>query len=92
MTETATSNKVHDLETIELKLAQVRDELRLKVHLARADARDEWDVVEQKWARFRSRLAALREATGEAREDVWEGVRSLGREIGEGYDRIRRAL
>jgi hypothetical protein len=92
MAETATSNRVHDLETIELKLAQVRDELRLKIHLARADARDEWDAVEQKWAGFRTRLKALREATGEAREDVWDGVRALGREIGEGYERIRRAL
>ena len=62
MPETATSNRVHDLETLELKLAQVRDELRLKLHLARADARDQWDGVEVKWMRFGSRFAAIRTA------------------------------
>lgn len=85
-------NRVHDLETLELRLAQARDELRLKLHLARADADDVWDGLEVKWQHFRSRLADLREAAGEAGGDLSNGVRALGHELAEGYDKLRRAL
>jgi len=89
---TETPNRIEDLETLEQKVAQVRDELRLKVHLARADARDAYEALEQKWQRFRGRLGHLREASGEAAEDVWEGVRGLGHELAEGYEKLRQAL
>jgi hypothetical protein len=90
--ETAPQNRIHDLETLEAKLAQTRDELRVKLHLARADARDSFESLEETWRRFRRRLAKLRTATGEAGEEAWSGVRALGRELAEGYDKIREAL
>lgn len=89
---TERENRIHDLETLETKLAQVRDELRLKMHLARADARDSWEGLEQKWQHFGGRLADLREASGEAAGDAWEGVKGLGRELAEGYEKLRKAL
>jgi hypothetical protein len=85
-------NRVDDFETLELKVAQLRDELRLKMHLARADARDVYDGLERKWQRFRNRLGDLREASGGAAEDVWTGVRSLGHELAEGYEKLRKSL
>jgi hypothetical protein len=91
-TETATPNRIHDLATLELWLAQVRDELRLKMHLARQDARDQWDLAEEKFRHFEARAGALRRASGEAVEDLWSGLKSLGHEISKGYERIRRAL
>lgn len=89
---TEKDNRIHDLDTLETKLAQVRDELRLKMHLARADARDAWEGLEQKWQHFGNRLGDLKDASGEAAEDAWEGVKALGRELGEGYEKLRRAL
>ncbi len=91
-TETATPNRIQDLETLEQKLAQMRDELRVKIHLAKADARDQWDVAEQKWARFAPRAHELREAADEAGEGIWTSLKALGHEIAEGYDSVRRAL
>jgi hypothetical protein len=91
-TETATSNRIHDLATLELRLAQVRDELRLKLHLARQDARDQWDQAEEKWRHFEARAGDLRQASEGAAEDLWSGLKSLGHEVSEGYEKIRRAL
>jgi hypothetical protein len=91
-TATEIPNRVQDLRTLELKLAQIRDELRVKKHLARADARDRWDALELKWARFTARSHDLRSAADEAAEDVWRGVQGLGRELADGYEAIRRAL
>jgi DNA-binding transcriptional ArsR family regulator len=91
-TTTLHENRVHDLQTLETKLEQVRDELRIKMHLAKADARDSFDGLEMKWQHFRSHLGALREAGGEAAEDVGQGVKALGRELTEGYEKIRKAL
>jgi hypothetical protein len=89
---TEKEHRVDDLESLELKVAQLRDEMRLKIHLARADARDAFDVLEQKWQRFRGRLGDLREAGGEAAGDVWSGVKGLGHELAEGYEKLRKAL
>lgn len=91
-TETAAANRIQDLRTLEQKLAQLRDELRLKMHLARADAHDEFDRLEVKWQRYRSRLGTLRETAGEVREDVWEGLHNIGLEIADGYAKVRRMV
>jgi len=90
--DTEIPSRVQNLRTLELELAQVRDELRVKPHLRRADARDRWDALELKWARFTSRSREVREATGAAGEDLWRRVQELGHELAAGYDAIRRAL
>lgn len=90
-TETA-ENRIHDLRTLERKLEQLRDELRLKIHLARADTRDEFDRLEAKWQGYRSRLGALREVTDEVREDVWEGLHNIGLEIADAYQKMSRIV
>jgi len=91
-TETVTSEQIEDLDSLEAKVAQKRDELRVRMHLARADARDQWERLEIKWERFRARGKDLRGATGEAAEDLLKGLKALGHEIAEGYEAIRRAL
>lgn len=91
-TPAPTENRIHDLHTMESKLAQTRDELKLKAHLMRADVRDEWITLEEKWQRFEARLHPLRDAAQDAGEEVWKKTKALGREIGKGYDKIRQVL
>jgi hypothetical protein len=74
------------------RLARVRDELRLLVHLAQADAGDEWERLERRWHELQRRLPALEEAAEETREELLAGVRLLCEELEKGYRRIRRAL
>lgn len=74
------------------KLKQQRDELRLKIHLAKADARDEWEELEGKWEGLKERLRAAGEEAGEARGDIGAAARELAAELKRGYDRIRDRL
>ena len=76
-----------DLDDLFEELKQKRDELRVQMHLASKELKDEWDDVEGKWEDF-SRKANLG-ATGEG---VGEAMEKLGHELKLGYQRIRDAL
>ena len=68
-------------------LKRRRDELRVQMHLASKELREEWDELEDKMEHFaaKARLKQTREGVGNA-------LGELGREIGEGYKRLRDAL
>lgn len=75
-------------------LEQQRDELQLKLHLAKAEARDEWARLnlDEKIATLRQRAdAAGGEAKG-AMKDIGAAADRLADEIREGLDRIRKTL
>ena len=42
-------------------LKQLRDELQVQLHLAKADAKDEWARLEKQWEEMRPKLEAARE-------------------------------
>ncbi len=93
-------NETHDkLEKAREELAATlarlrteRDELRLKMHLARAEVRDEWEKVESKWAHLEYKAPAVASAAGAATRDVASAAKLLGEEIRHAYQRIRDAL
>lgn len=74
------------------QLEQQRDELRLKMHLGKAEAREEWDKLERQWEHVRARLPKLREALGETKDDVGAALKLTAEEIRRGYDRLRKLL
>ncbi len=76
-----------DLDDLFEELKQKRDELRVQMHLASKELKEEWDEFEGKWDEF-SRKANL-EATGEG---LGEAMEKLGHEIKLGYQRIRDAI
>lgn len=80
------------LEVLKHDLRQARDELRVQMHLAKADARDEWDKLEGKWEDFERRLDKVEDAAEDAAEDIGDALSSLGEEIKAGYQRIRDAI
>lgn len=79
-----------ELKKLEDMVLQQRDELRVKLHLAKADARDEWEELERKWAEAQGKFAQVQKAAGESGEDVEAAARLLGEELLKGYERIRR--
>lgn len=91
-TATMPDNRIHDLETLSKKLAQMRDELRLEIHLAKHDVLDRFHDVEDKWFSFESHLVEARKAAGEASDDVWEALKATGQEIQAGYEKVKKAL
>ena len=52
------------------ELEQQRDELLLKIHLAKAEARDEWEELEDKWQNLQQRLPEARKAAGESADNI----------------------
>jgi CBS domain-containing protein len=73
-------------------LRQIRDELRVQIHLARADALDEWEKAEAKWHRVQSQLSMSETGAKKLAKDATATWRELVREMNDGYSRVRDAL
>ena len=78
------------------KLRQERDEIRLRLHLGKADLKDEWAELEKKLKHLEARVA---EAAESARQGARKTSREVGatfgvlsEELGEAYRRIRSRL
>ncbi len=84
------------LDELLQSLERERDELRLKVHLASRDAKDEFAALETRLDALRERLTtASTEAKGTASEvgDVMtETARKLADDLRVGYQKIRETL
>lgn len=81
-----------DFERFFEKLRQQRDELKLRLHLVKAKAEDEWEEIEKKWKKLKAKKRELGEEAAEAADELEEIVTKLGKEIKKGYERIRQHL
>ncbi|MCW5889504.1 MAG: hypothetical protein KIT14_03030 [bacterium] len=81
-----------ELAKIVEQLKTQRDELRVRLHLAKADARDEWEALEKRWEHLRAETAVVGREAGHAAGDVGAATRLLLEEIQRGYQRIRALL
>jgi hypothetical protein len=74
------------------KLEQERDELRVRLHLGKAEAREEWEKLEVRTAELRVRLDKAGDEAGEVMDDVGMAAKLLGEETREGFVRLRKML
>jgi hypothetical protein len=70
-------------------LRATRDELRVQLHLAKADAKDEWNRIEKSWERVERELAVVGEHAKQPLADMEHAMRGLLSEIKQSYARIR---
>jgi chromosome segregation ATPase len=73
-------------------LRQQRDELRLQIHLGKAEVRDEWEDIERKWQHIESRLARATDEAKSSARNVGAALAQVAEEIAAAYQRIRQAL
>lgn len=71
-------------------LKQERDELQVKLHLAKLEAGDEWEVIEAKLAKLEAKAKELGGATMDASTDIGAAAKLLGEEIRDGFKKIAR--
>jgi hypothetical protein len=71
------------------QLETERDELKLKLGLAKLEARDEWQELEGKMDALRGRLKVIGEEAKDAGGDVAAAADVLAGEIKEGFSKIR---
>jgi len=89
----AWQNKLEELITT---LERERDELRVKVHLASLDAKDEFAGLEQRLDTLRARLTSkggeAKETASDVGDVVGETARKMADELRDGYRRIREKM
>ena len=73
-------------------LQQLRDELKLQLHLGKAEAKKEWDRLERQWVQLEAELGRVGEQAKEPLEDIGRAARSLVDELKSGYSRIKHQL
>lgn len=70
-------------------LAKTRDELLLQLSLAKAEARDDWKSLEERWGRVQTEI---KRTASDSEETVTGAVRTLLDDLKGGYERIKTQL
>jgi uncharacterized coiled-coil DUF342 family protein len=73
-------------------LKRQRDELAVKIHLGKADAKEEWNKITKKLDDLTSDYEPLKGAVGETAENLLAGLKLVTEEIQNGFNRIRKSL
>ena len=73
-------------------LAQTRDELLLQLSLAKAEARDDWKQLEERWALVQGEIKRTASDSEQTVKEMGESVRSLLDDLKGGYERIKTQL
>ena len=89
---TLTDEQKSRLQELLSRLEEEGDELKLKLGLAKLEARDDWEDIQKKLERLRGRMKVVQDEAGESTGDVGAALEVLGEEIKTAFDRIRKAL
>lgn len=81
-----------ELNKLSESIRQNRDEIRLQLHLAKADVKDEWVDLDAEWKRFLNKLDAVSHDAEGVTQEARETTKRLGHDLKEGYERIRKRL
>ena len=86
------SGKKERFEEMVSSLKKMRDELKVQIHLGKAEAKDEWEKLEEKWQELKAQGKTVAEAMDESAKDVASAVELVGGELKAGYERIKKLL
>lgn len=79
-------------EKVMAELRRQRDEIRLKLHLGKAELKDEWEALEPKWERLEERMEGVADEARDASREVGAAFGLLADELAEAYRRLRSRL
>ena len=74
------------------KLKSERDELKLKLHLASMDAKEEFEEAEKNWDKLKIKAAEIADDSKETSEELIAKAKIVGEELKEAYVRISQRL
>jgi len=80
------------LEQLIAGLKQQRDELALKIHLGKTEAKQEWERVEEKLRKLTAEYKPVVDAVEETGEGVVSALRLAAQEVKSGLERVRKLL
>ena len=74
------------------ELKQERDELKVKLQLAKMEAGEEWEKLEAQLEMLEAKTKELGSTAAEASQDIGAAAKLLGEEIANGFKKIRKHL
>jgi hypothetical protein len=86
------SEKNPELQKLVEDVRRQRDEIRVRLHLAKADAKDEWERLEHTWQHMRAKMTVVGREAGKTAEEVGAALRLAAEELRRGYGRVRKLL
>ena len=78
------------LDALKESIEQLRDEIKLKAHLGKAEAVEELEKLEKKWDFFLEQYKPVAEEAGKTAENTGAALGLVADEIKAGYERIRK--
>lgn len=73
-------------------LKEERDHLRVQIALAKAEAKDEWSVLEKKWEKFSQEAQVMADVARDTAKEARDDLSVLASDIKDGYKRLRDSL
>ncbi|MBK6687886.1 MAG: hypothetical protein IPG45_25660 [Deltaproteobacteria bacterium] len=70
------------------ELTQLRDELRVKAHLAKADAKDAMARLESRWPELQRELKAMEKTSANILEDAGKNILAAAKDMRDEYQRL----
>ncbi|HSM61821.1 MAG TPA: hypothetical protein VK849_13525 [Longimicrobiales bacterium] len=86
------SEREEERRTLLERLETEREELKLQIGLAKLEAKEEWEELEQKIEGLRGRLKVLGSEARETSGELGAAFDMVADEIREGFARIRKLL
>lgn len=86
------TNRLLDIEEMIESLKQQRDEMRVQMHLAKAEVQDEFAELEQRLEALKEKADNIRHEASEISDDIFETTKKVGDEIKSGIERIRKLM
>jgi chromosome segregation ATPase len=81
-----------ELEKTRDALQQQRDEIRIQIHLAKMDVKEEWEKTETQFHALEAKIKEITADASDAKKDIAASATQLFEDIQAAYHRIRRHL
>jgi chromosome segregation ATPase len=83
-----------DLQSLIDELKQKRDEVRVQMHLASKEIKEEWEELEEKMEDFSGKAKQFADDAKlkETGEGLGEALGKVGHELKLGYERLKKAM
>ena len=81
-----------DIDKIWEQLKQQRDELHFRSLIAKAELKEEWAVLEQKWHKAEKQMHHLQDNAIESTAEMKQSAHIIVQEISDAYKRIKERL
>ena len=78
------------LQDIVEALRQQRDELNLQAHLAKAEAKQEWEELERRWENLEQRFDSFGNEARASAGEVGGALRQVAAELDKAYKRLKK--